>query len=191
MKKLLYITAFPPNQKTAGQDYTRRLILDLLEKGYSVSLMYAAYPCHEVELPDSVEILHVIQPSIKNCFRKLRFHPFFTKRFDEETLHLIRKIAPKFDMIYFDFSQMHLYSLYIDHPCKVLMCHDVIAQKFSRKGQLQLPWIRKSEGHILHSASQIITFSQKDCDFIQKTYALKSLYVNFYLKNGHFDYENN
>ena len=70
------------------------------------------------------------------------------------------------------------------------MCHDVIAQKFSRKGRLQLPWIRRSEGKLLRTANQIVTFSQKDSDFIKKTYGLNSVHVNFYLKNGRFDYEN-
>ena len=49
--KILFITAFPPNQKTAGQDYTRRLILDLVDKGNAISLFYTEYPNHLVELP--------------------------------------------------------------------------------------------------------------------------------------------
>ena len=189
--KILFITAFPPCQKTAGQDYTRRLILDLIEKGHEVSLIYAEYPAHSVELSASVKILGTILPSFKNCIKKTRYHPFFTKRFDEKILNLIQAVASDFDMLYFDFSQVHLYSLFIEHPNKILMCHDVIAQKFSRKGRLQLPWIKKSEGKLLRTAKQIITFSQKDSDFIQKTYNLNSFHVNFYLKNGHFEYEEN
>ena len=187
--KILYITAFPPNQKTAGQDYSRRLINDLCDKGYELSLIYTAYPNHDIEVSDSAGIKRVIHPSLKNCLKKLSFHPFFTKRFDFETLNFIQSIAADYDMLYFDFSQVHLYSLYINHPNKVLMCHDVIAQKFSRKGVIQLPWIKKSERLILKTASQIITFSQKDCDYIKKTYGLKSFHVNFYLKNGRFNYE--
>ena len=188
MKRILYITAFSPCQKTAGQDYSRRLILDLLEKGHFVSLVYAEYHGHSAELPDSVQILRVISPSLRNCIKKPLFHPFFTKRFDEETLRFIQGVASDYDMLYFDFSQVHLYSLFISHPCKVLMCHDVIAQKFSRKGRLQLPWIKRTEGKILRSANQIVTFSKKDSDFIEETYGLKSTSVNFYLKNGRFFY---
>ena len=44
--KILFITAFPPCQKTAGQDYTHRLILDLLSKGHEISVVYAEYPSH-------------------------------------------------------------------------------------------------------------------------------------------------
>ena len=187
---ILFITAFPPCQKTAGQDYSRRLILDLLEKGHSVSLVYAEYPGHSVELPDSVQVLRAIFPSLRNCVRKPIFHPFFTKRFDEESLRFIQSVASDYDMLYFDFSQVHLYALFAEHPCKVLMCHDVIAQKFSRKGRLQLPWIKRTEGKLLRTASKIVTFSQKDCDFIKRTYGLDSDHVNFYLKNGRFDYGN-
>lgn len=189
--KILFISAFPPCQKTAGQDYTRRLILDLIEKGHEVSLIYAEYPNHMVELPDSAQILGKIIPNLKNCFSKLAFHPFFTKRFDDEILKLLQSVSSDFDMLYFDFSQVHLYSLFVEQPNKVLMCHDVIAQKFSRKGRFQLPWIKFSEGKLLRTANQIITFSQKDSDFIKKTYGLDSVHVNFYLKNGHFDYEEN
>lgn len=189
--KILFITAFPPCQKTAGQDYTRRLILDLIEKGHEVYLIYAEYPAHTVELPSSVKILSPIHPSFKNCLKKPRFHPFFTKRFDEDVLKLIQSVVADFNMLYFDFSQVHLYSPFLEHPNKVFMCHDVIAQKFCRKGRLQLPWIKYTEVELLRTATKIITFSQKDSDFIKKTYGLTSIHVNFYLKNGHFDYEEN
>ena len=187
---VLFITAFPPCQKTAGQDYSRRLIFDLSSKGHDISLIYAEYPNHNVEIPESVKILRTITPSIKKCIQKPFFHPFFTKRFDKSTLDYLQTVSNNFDMLYFDFSQVHLYSLFIDHKNKVLMCHDVIAQKFSRKGFLQLPWIKSSERKLLCTGTQIVTFSQKDSDFIKRTYGLPSVYVNFYLKNGHFNYEN-
>ena len=187
--KILFITAFPPCQKTAGQDYSRRLILDLVAKGHDISLIYAEYPKHIVELPESVEILRTITPSIKYCIQKPFFHPFFTKRFEKNTLCFIQSIAANYDMLYFDFSQVHIYSLFVQHQNKVFMCHDVIAQKFGRKGRLQLPFIKHTEKKLLKKANKIITFSKKDCDFIKKTYNLNSLNVNFYLKNEHFTYK--
>lgn len=186
---ILYITAFPPNQKTAGQDYSRRLLDDLVSCGHKISLIYAEYPEHEPELSSQIKILAKITPSLKNCLAQPFFNPFFTKRFDKSILRQIQKIAANFDMLYFDFSQVHLYSLFVNHPNKVLMCHDVICQKFSRKGRLFLPWIKSCEKKLLCSASKIITFSHKDCDVIKKEYGLDSTSVNFYLKNGHFDYE--
>mgnify|MGYP007101861480 CR=1 FL=1 len=102
--KILFITAFPPCQKTAGQDYSRRLILDLLEKGHEVTLIYAEYPGHTVELPDSVKVLSIIHPAFKNCLVKPYFHPFFTRRFDKSVLKLLQTVSADFDMLYFDFS---------------------------------------------------------------------------------------
>lgn len=186
---ILYITAFPPCQKTAGQDYSRRLLDDLASRGHKLSLIYAEYPKHELEVSSQIKILSKIKPTLRNCFSLPFFNPFFTKRFDKNILRQIQKIAANFDMLYFDFSQVHIYSLFVSHPNKVLMCHDVICQKFSRKGKVFLPWIKYCEKRLLCSASKIITFSRKDCDVIKKEYGLNSTAVNFYLKNGRFDYE--
>ena len=189
MKKILIISAFPPNQKTAGQDYTRRLILDLLDKGYSVSLFYSEYPEHKVELPSTVDIIGKFKPTLKNCIKKLNFHPFFTKRFDFSILKKIKEVANEYDYLYFDFSQMHIYSYFIDHPNKILMCHDVIFQKYTRKGKWQLPIVRSSEKRLLKTGNSIITFSEKDCGLIKKEYGLDSISVNFYLKTSRFKYK--
>lgn len=186
---ILFITAFPPNSRTAGQDYTCRLLDDLAGRGHSVSLVYASYPGHEAELDGRISVLSVIQPILKNCLNHPQFHPFFTRRLDRIVLSLIQSSAPRFDMLYFDFSQVHLYSLFVNHPNKVLMCHDVIAQKFSRKGRVQLPWIKRTEKAVLASASRILTFSRKDCDVIKAEYGFDSSAVHFYLKNVRFDYD--
>ena len=106
---ILIISAFPPNQKTAGQDYTRRLILDLLSRNHKISLIYAEYPKHDIELPNSVEILATIKPSLKECLRESNFHPFFTKRFNQEIVNLLNSVSKYFDILYFDFSQVHIY----------------------------------------------------------------------------------
>lgn len=186
---ILYITAFPPCQKTAGQDYSRRLLDDLVSRGHKISLVYAEYPGHEPELDNRITVLAKFKPSLKNCLSHLSFHPFFTRRFDKKILLLIKSVAKDFDMLYFDFSQVHIYSAFVNHPNKVLMCHDVIFQKFTRKGRMQLPWIKCSEKKLLSTAAKIITFSKKDSGVIKREYGFDSVPVNFYLKNGHFNYE--
>ena len=186
--KILFITAFPPCQKTAGQDYTRRLLQDLKKKGHEVSLIYSIYDGHQPELDEKIDIVGTQIPSMKNCILKFCYHPFFTKRFDMKTLNLIQSIKDNYDMLYFDFSQVHIYSKYVRHKNKVLMCHDVISQKFSRNGSWQLPYIRQTERKLLQQATKIITFSQKDCEYIKKVYGMDSFSVNFYLKNGNYKY---
>ncbi|MCI5610577.1 MAG: glycosyltransferase family 4 protein [Roseburia sp.] len=190
-KKILFITAFPPNEKTAGQDYTRRLILDLLEKKYKIDLIYAEYPKHEINLPKEVNIVARIRPQIINCIKKFYVHPFFSKRYNYTIKNYIQNIADKYDMLYFDFSQVHLYSKYIQHPCKVLMCHDVICQKYSRKmGKLNVAWIRHWENKLLKSAKNGFTFSNKDKYIIKDIYGIDTIPVNFYLKTEKYKYSN-
>lgn len=189
IRNILIITAFPPNVKTAGQDYTRRLIEDLVLHQYNVDLIYAEYNGHDVEVPNSVNILKTVHPGIKNCIGKCWIHPFFSKRFTKEIEEYIRKISGNYDMLYFDFSQMHLYSRYVEHPLKVMLCHDVIYQKYSRKMRfLNTAWIKSCEKNNLCTAKQIITLCKKDADLIMKLYNLDARTVKNYLKTTRFTY---
>lgn len=190
--KILILTAFPPNQKTAGQDYTRRLILDFVNRGIQVDLIYAEYPEHNLDIPDSVNVLKTIHPSLSKCVRKINFHPFYTKRFDKSICKYVQQIADGYSMIYFDFSQMHIYSNYIKHPFKVVVCHDVICQKFSRNTcKLNVLWVKNSERELLKSANYVFTFCDKDSKLLDKIYSIKSYRANNYLKYIHFRYDMN
>lgn len=192
MSRILIVSAFPPCSITAGQYYTKRLILDLIRHGHKVDIIYADYPGHTAELPDNVTVVAAIKPSLLNCLRLPYLHPFFTRRFHRKILNTIKRISPDYDLLYFDFSQVHLYSLFVDHPRKILMCHDIIYQKFLRKhnmiGLVNCDWIKKTEGKTVHSAKEIFTFSEKDSALLQKNYAMPSTPVNFYLKNEQFQY---
>lgn len=188
---ILFISAFPPNQKTAGQDYSRRLINDFVNRGWKVGLIYCSYPNHQIELPESVEQIHTITPSLKNCFAKPVMHPFFTKRFDKNAVKIIQEKSKHYDILYFDFSQVFIYSLFVQHPLKIMMCHDIICQKFGRQHPLQLSWIKSGERKLLKNSNLRITFSQKDSDILEKQYSLNSTPVKFYLKNDNFKYPDN
>lgn len=183
---ILFITAFPPNTKTAGQDYTRRLLNDLVTKHHAVSLIYFTYPGHSIGISEGVNVLKSISPSVKNLLNASEYFPFFSKRFDKSLLKFINSIKDSFDILYFDFSQVHLYSLYVEHPCKILMCHDVIFQKAQRQFPVLLPWIRWCEQTLLKTGDYIITFSKKDSNLIHNQYGLTSYPVNFYLKENDF-----
>ena len=191
INSILFISAFPPCQATAGQDYSRRLIEDLVKKGIHIDLVYAEYPGHKPEIPDSVNVLYKIVPSLKNCIKQPTAHPFFSKRYDPGALECIRKCASNYDMLYFDFSQVHIYSTFIKHPCKILMCHDIIFQKYSRKfGRINVKWIQKTEGKLLRTAKRIYTFSHKDTNILKTVYKADSIPVRFYLKDTYINYSN-
>lgn len=182
--RILFITAFPPNRITAGQNYSRQLIEDLTSNN-EVDLFYWNYRNHNVELDtETIRLtkeLH-ITPIWKNIFLPILF-PFFTKRFSLCELKNINNLASNYDILYFDFSQVFLYSRFINHPNKIGMCHDIICQKYSRhiKYKLFLPWIRMSEKFALSGLSKIFTFSTKDQDILKKCYNVESCVVPFYI----------
>ena len=54
MLKILFITAFPPNTKTAGQNYSRQLLEDL-SSDCDIEVCYWGYPEHNVELSEKIK----------------------------------------------------------------------------------------------------------------------------------------
>lgn len=91
-KSILMITAFPPCSRTAGQNYTKRVIEELVRSDYDVSLISFEYPGHAMEVPDTVHILKVCRPNMLNCIKHITYHPFFTKRYDSKLIRYIQKI---------------------------------------------------------------------------------------------------
>lgn len=184
---ILYISAFPPNRKTAGQNYSRQLIDDLCDSN-NVTLFYFSYNDHLVEV-EGVDEVRRYETSpflkIRNFFLFFFLFPFFTNRFSFRLLFDIKKIAKAYDLIYFDFSQVFIYSLFIKHHNKVLMSHDVIFQMFNRKivvlKYLILSFVRFTESLVLHSANKVYCFSNKDQELFSTLYNVKSYSVSFYI----------
>lgn len=177
---ILYITAFPPNNRSGGQAFSKNCI-EHLAKRFSVDVVYFSYPEHECTSFDKVQRIKEFHPSVKNIFFHPLIFPLFTKRFNLHILEYLRKIAPKYDVLYFDFIQVALYSLYINHPCKIVRCHDIMAQKFSRKGKFFCSWIKRTERKILKSAKYVFVPSKKDSEIVLQEYGIKTEYTNEYL----------
>jgi glycosyltransferase involved in cell wall biosynthesis len=118
-------------------------------------------------------------------------HPLYTVRFSRNLLDFLIKQREKvnYDLIYLDHSQMFLYGTYLKGIKKILMSHDVMAQRYSRKGNLLNRFLAiKGEKKLLSQPhSTIFTFSNKDCDIISKSYGLKSLVTHFFLDNNIID----
>ena len=62
MKKILFITAFPPNRKTAGQNYSRELLNSLVNK-FTIDLISFTYPNHDIEIKKEIRILKIYSTS--------------------------------------------------------------------------------------------------------------------------------
>lgn len=188
MKSILFISAFRISNKTAGQNYTLQLLQDL-SKDFKIDIINwkSELGTNEVNLPDNIKIIKTydVNSKLKNLFYSLLFlmFPLFTRRFDFTILKEIKNIANRYDYIYFDFSQVFIYSLFISHPRIIKMCHDVIGQKYSRKGMSFLfNWLTKySEKRLLSKNDKILCFSDKDKIILQKYYDVNALPVSFYI----------
>ena len=187
MKTILYITAFPPCQKTGGQAFSVNAIKELSQK-YEITLLYFAYSGHECEIKvgGNIKAVECIPVKRFDFLRRFWIHPIFTRRFNRDVLRRLRALAKEYDVLYFDFSQVALYARYIDHPHKILRMHDVLCQKFSRKNKLLAKWICATEEKIVRSVEKVFVPSKKDTSIIQQTYSVQVLYTNEYLKSMSF-----
>jgi glycosyltransferase involved in cell wall biosynthesis len=185
MKKLLFITAFPPNNKSGGQVFSLNLIKDLSE--YTVDLIYFTYKDHEIAPDLPVNSVKAFAVDNRNCLRNIRTHPIFTRRFNQHILRYIADAASGYDILFFDYTQVGLYSLYLNHPYKVIRCHDILFQKFSRKDRIFRSWIKSTEEKILGSAKKIFVLSEKDANIVRTVYNFIAYPSNAaYIKDFHF-----
>lgn len=190
MASLLFITAFPPNKRTAGQNYTRQLLDDLVENN-KVDLIYWDFPGHDLEVSAKVNVItRVDSDKMKLApFRHFWLFPLFSKRYSKKVEQWIIGSSDNYDLIYFDFSQTFILARNLKHPLKIGMCHDIISQKFERHKVLKflLPWIRWSEKYCLKGLDKLFTFSKKDSDILKSLYNRDSEHVNFYIERNILD----
>ena len=182
MEKLLYITAFPPNKRSGGQVYAINAIKDLSSK-YVVDIVYFEYKDHELWQKLNGNIIAKFHPSYLNCIFHPFFYPTFTRRYNKRILDYINSIKCQYDVIYFDYSQVAIYSVFIEHPKKVIRCHDVIAQRFIRRKNMFVNMIKKNEKYILKSADYIFVPSKKDALLIKEIYDLDAIATNEYIQD--------
>ena len=188
MKRILFITAFPPNNQTAGQNYTRLLLNDISADN-RVDVIYFKYRTHAIDIDKSL-VIEEVDLSLPLKIAAILMFPFifplFVKRFKLRLLFYIRKIKNNYDILYFDFSQVCIYSLFIKHHCKMLMIHDVMYQKYGREKRFKifLPFIKFSERLILNSGTEVLCFSEKDKKLLRELYQCDSTQVSFYLDDA-------
>jgi glycosyltransferase involved in cell wall biosynthesis len=185
MKKILFVTAFPPNCKSGGQVFTLNLLKDL-SRDNAIDLIYFEYRDHSVESNLPVNSIKSFKINNFNCFLKITSHPMFTRRFNKNILKYLANIAANYDILFFDYSQVALYSLFINHPYKIMRSHDVLFQMFSRKNRIFKYWVRHTEEKIFRSVKKIFVLSKKDADIVKKTYNLEVHFTHEYIQNFSF-----
>ena len=188
MKRILLITPYTPDNQGVGVSPTSQLLKELV-KTCIIDLVYFRY---DSELPYNPvsENIHIIREEIINTnakfFGLLRnpfTFPIFTARDNKNVKKLLKKQVEsiKYDIVFFDFSQTFSYAKYIDHPKKILMAHDVIAQKYSRMKTYLRPWAVLSERKMLRYGTVVFTFSEKDCELMKDLYGIKAKSTTFFL----------
>lgn len=191
MKKILFITALTPNDRGAGVAYTNRLLIEL-SKTCLIDLVYFRYADEKpfIVPNDYVKVVReeVIgtQDKLKSLFLMPGVFPLFTARYKKEVQAFLQIQVNniQYDYVYFDFSQSFCYAKYINHPNKILMSHDVIAQKYSRMKRYLRPWAVCSERKMLKYGKVVFTFSEKDCQLIRDLYHIDSYATTFFLNDS-------
>lgn len=185
------MAAFPPGGDTAGQNFSRMLI-EKLSISFDIDVIYfrnknmGSWINSEPNVSIVREISITNFKKILNCLKVPFLYPLFSARFRLSVLFYIRRTQRDYDYIYFDFSQVFIYSLFI-HKCKkLLMAHDVIYQSCSRRKMVLSSLVnilcKYSEYVILrYSGASILCFSDKDRWLIKKTYAIESHAVRFFI----------
>ena len=190
MKKILFLTPFVPSNRAGGENFTR-LLMEKLSQSCKIDLIYFRYkedPLYE-EPNSNIRIVGLVENS---TFVKLRHailhpltHPMFTVRFSRCLLKKMKELILEnhYDLLYLDHSQMFLYGKFFPKLPKVLMSHDVMAQRFARSGNwLSKKMILRGEGSLMRVPnSTIFTFSEKDSKIIRTAYGVDSYVTNFFL----------
>lgn len=188
MKNVLLITPYTPDNQGVGVSPTSQLLKELA-KTCTIDLVYFRYKEDKPYCPP-VSGIRIIREEIISSKDKIKsllnspfIFPLFTARYKKNVCQFLQKhvARSKYDLVFFDFSQTFSYAKYINHPNKILMAHDVIAQKYSRMKTYLRPWAVKSERKILQHGTIVFTFSEKDCELMKDLYGINAKSTTFFL----------
>lgn len=186
--KILFITAFNPSKNAAGNNYTRQLV-DYVGVKNQVDLIIFRNPEKNFYTPTSPNIRVLRYVTLSKAKRICSWlmlpllAPAFSTRFNWLYVKYIRKTAQNgnYDFIYFDFSQTFVYAHFLSHPQKIFMVHDVLYQKYQRRG-LFPKWTKWTEKLLLKKGDYAFTFSKKDSSLLKSLYGVESKPTSFFIQ---------
>lgn len=189
--RVLFLTAFLPHIGAAAEKNTKFMLEDLSREN-QVDVVYFRYGADCFYSPDSANIA-VLNSYLISTYRKIVnlilfpfLYPLFTVRFNWLILNHLKKIVNRnvYDVIICDHSQMFLYGKMLgsDTP-KILLAHDVIAQRVQRSSNkiLQRICLYSEKYCIRQKNTSVFSLCQKDCELIRKFYGVKALVSFVYL----------
>lgn len=193
-EKLLFLTAYVPNKAAAGEKNTM-IMLNELADSYDVDLIYFKYNWEKDYIPEKDNIKTVLKiknslfVKVKNILNYPFIHPTFSIRFNwyiqKKVTRLIRNNDYK--VVVFNHSNMFTYGKFIDVKIpKILLCHDVIAQRVMRSSSyiMQKICLLSEKKALSLPNAHIFSFSQKDCDLINHIYGLNANLCLDYIDNN-------
>ena len=190
MKKILFLTPYVPSNRAGGENFTR-LLLEHLSQTFKIDLLYyrykddPVYVCPNDNIRVVMEIINSIKVKLWNCLRCPTIHPVFSIRFNKKILNSVKMLVREnnYSLLFLDHSQMAMYGEYFPEMKKVLMSHDVMAQRYERCGN----WLEKrlvvaGEKRMMRQRNLIVySFSEKDRRIIRDKYGIDSNVTNFFL----------
>ena len=191
MKKILFITLSTPGNYGGGEVYTCELLKEL-SSFCKIDLVYFRYsdkPSYQ-RCNENVTVLHeqIIDKKFKilGAIKKFPLFPFFSARYSTKVSAIIHERMKQvdYDALYFDFSQTFSYVKDLNHPCKIMMCHDVIAQRYMRRHSRLSYWVKKSEKELLTYGDKIFSLSDKDCKLLKDLYDIESTPTTLFLSEN-------
>ena len=190
MKRILFLTPFAPSNRAGGENFTR-LLLEHLSQSFMIDLLYyryeddPAYVCPNANVRVVKEVINSTRVKLWNSLRCPTIHPIFSIRFNKQLLRFVQVLVSDNDyaLMFLDHSQMAMYGEYFPDMPKILMSHDVMAQRFGRSGNwLSKKLIVDGEGRMMRQKNLIVySFSEKDRKIIRETYGIDSKVTNFFL----------
>ncbi len=189
MKKVLLVAPYNLTRKEVGGAFTYQFC-ERLSDTCSLDVIIYQYKDDDLDKPDkqNLNVICVQQINIINklisWLQKPKYHPLFTSRYSGKMIRFMRKKIEEnaYDYVVFDYSQTFAMAQQIKHPHKLLICHDVIYQRFEREGSKLLAWIKRSEGSLIKDAERVFAFSEKDCQLIKDLYGVACEFTPVFIK---------
>ena len=192
MKHILFLTPYVPSNRAGGEYFTLQLLIHL-SMSFKVDLLYykyaddPSYVCPNDNVRVVKEVINSSKLKLRNVLHYPCIHPIFSVRFSKHVLNTIKQLVNenKYDLMFLDHSQMALYGEYFPDMKKILMSHDVMAQRYSRSGNwLSKKLIISGEKRMMKQKNLIVfSFSEKDRKIIRETYGIDSKVTHFFLDN--------
>jgi len=191
MKRILIITAFVPSRTAGGTIFTKSLIHDL-EKDFSIDVVVITTEniaeVNQYETQIAIYTINKFWFYVKSVALSF-LNPLFIRRFSCKMLSQLKEMVEKnkYDLIFFDFSQVFLYALFFRRHKKILNYHDVMFQKFIREkfplNLLSFPTYILEYIFSKQKNALFITPTEKDSTLLKNIYHQKSTFVNYYLND--------